>query len=150
MTEVAGPGPATQGSITITAVGQGHTTDTDLWIYDSNRAADPRLWQRRHDRPPASLQSTLTRVYAPGTFYMAISNFQLANNLGSPPDDDFLTGIVLDFPGVVANSSTAINLNLATSIGGTATPATKAAQFDVVFVAFTVVVPVELMDFKIE
>ena len=150
VTEVAGPGSVTQGSITITSVGQGHTTDTDLWIYDPNRAAIPGFGNDDTIGPPASLQSTLTRVYAPGTYYMAISNFQLANNLGSPPDDGFLTGIVMDFPGVVANSSATINLNVATSIGGTPTPATKLAQFDVVFVSFTVVVPVELMDFKIE
>jgi hypothetical protein len=150
VTEVAGPGSVTQGTIVITAVGQGHTTDTDLWIYDSNRAAIPGFGNDDTLGPPTSLQSTLTRDYTPGTYHMAISNFQLANNLGSPPDDNFLTGIVMDFPGVVANSSTTINLNLATSIGGTPTPATKASQFDVVFVSFTVVVPVELTGFTIE
>jgi hypothetical protein len=150
VTEVAGPGSITQGTITITAVGQGHTTDTDLWINDSNRAAIPGYGNDDTLGPPTSLQSTLTRDYTPGTYYMAISNFQLANNLGSPPDDNFLTGTVMDFPGVVANSSTTINLNVATSMGGTPTPATKASQFDVVFVSFTVVVPVELTGFTIE
>jgi hypothetical protein len=150
VTEVAGPGAIPQGSITITAVGQGHTTDTDLWIYDANRAAIPGFGNDDTVGPPTSLQSTLTRTYTPGPFHMAISNFQLANNLGSPPDDNFLTGTVMDFPGVVANSSTTANLNVTTSIGGTQTPATKAAAFDVVFVSFTVVVPVELTGFSVE
>ncbi len=147
VTEVTGPGAVTQGTITITAAGQGHTTDTDLWVYDSTRTAIPGYG---NDDTAVNAQSVLTRDYLPGDFHLAISNFNLANNLGSPPDDAFLTGAVLDFPGVVADSSTATNLNLAHSIGGTAVAATKVGPFDVVFVAFTVVVPVELTGFTIE
>jgi hypothetical protein len=149
VTEVAGPAALIQGSITITSVGQGHSTDTDLWIHDANRAAIPGFGNDDEFGGP-TLQSTLTRTYTPGPHYMAISNFQHANNLGSPPDDDFLTGTVMDFPGVIANSSTTTNLNVTTSIGGTQTAATKVGQFDVVFVSFNVVIPVELTGFTIE
>lgn len=149
VTEVAGPS-IPQGLITITSVGQSAPqTDTDLWVYDSARTA---IVDAGNDDEfgTASLGSVLTRTYVPGTFYLAISNFNIANNLGSPADDDFRTGIVTDFPGVIANSSTTINLNLATLMGGTPQAATKAGPYDIAFVAFTVVIPVELMDFKIE
>ena len=147
VTEVAGPGAVTQGSITITAAGQGHTTDTDIWVFDGNRAAIPGFG---NDDTSVNAQSVLTRDYTPGTYYLAISTYNLAAHLGSPPDDAFLTGNVLDFPGAVADSSTATNANVANSIGGTAVAATKTGAFDIVFVSFTVVVPVELTGFTIE
>jgi hypothetical protein len=74
-------------------------------------------------------------------FHLAVANFNIANNLGSPADDDFRTGAVLDFPGVLANTSTTTNLNVGHTIGGTAVPATKVGPFDVVFVQFTVGTP---------
>jgi hypothetical protein len=149
VTEVVGPGSVTQGTVTITAVGQGHATDTDLWVYDSSRVAIP-TYGNDDTAAPASLQSTLTRTYAPGNFHLAISDFNTANNLGSPPDDGFLTGNVLDFPGAIANASTALNANVTTSIGGTQAPATKVGAFEIAFVSFTVVVPVELTGFTVE
>jgi hypothetical protein len=151
VTEVAGPAALAPGSITITTVGQSAPqTDTDLWIYDSNRTAIPTFGNDDEGAGP-TLGSRLTRTYSAGTFYMAISNFNVANNQGSPPDDDFRTGPVTDFPGVIANSSaTAANLDLDSLMGGTPVTAAKAGPFDVVFVSFSVAVPVELMELTIE
>jgi hypothetical protein len=89
------------------------------------------------------VQGHLIRNYGPGTYYLAMSNFHLSNDQGSPSDDDFRTGTMLDFPNILANSSTTVNLNVAfaftDSAGTTQFPATKVGQFDVVWAQFTVV-----------
>lgn len=137
------------GVITINTLGQGHTTDTDFWVYDSN--FDAIRGSGNDDEDPAggspgtgtTLQSWLARSYAPGTYYIALSNFQLANSEPSPSDDSFRTGALMDFPNVLVNSSTTINLNMAFTISdGTTTlsvPNTKVSQYDVNFFVFTVV-----------
>jgi hypothetical protein len=105
----------TEGNSTITTVGQGHTSDTDIWVYDSNFNAIPGFGNDDHFGG-ATFGSELTREYAPGTYHLALSTFQLMNDQGSPPDDDFRTGAVADFPGVVWNSSTTLNVNTTFSI----------------------------------
>lgn len=133
--ELAGPN-FPQATATITTVGQSAPqTDTDLWVYDGTRTPIPDFGND-DEFGTTSLGSSLTRDYAGGVYYLAISNFNVANNLGSPADDDFRTGVVMDFPGVVANSSTTVNLNLASLIGGVAQPAVKVGPFDIVFVRF--------------
>jgi hypothetical protein len=141
VTEIVGP-TIQPGSRTITSVGQtgASQTDTDLWVYDSNRAAIPGFGNDDEFNGP-TLGSTLTRTYASGVFHMGISNFQMANNQPSPVDDDFRTGTLMDFPGVIANSSTTTNLNVGTTIDGVAVPATKVGIFDMVFVQFSVGAP---------
>ena len=149
VTEVAGP-IINEGARTITTVGQSNPqVDTEVWIYDSNRAAIVD-WGNDDEFGTASLGSRLTRTYTPGAHHLAITDFNFANNLGSPPDDDFRTGAVVDFPGVLVNSTTLVGLDLDSTIDGIPQPATKTGIFDVVFVSFTVTVPVELIDFKVE
>ena len=148
VTEIAGPTNAAQ-SLIITTVGQ-TTTDTDMWVYNSARVAIANFGNDDEPAPGTTLQSLLNRTYAPGAYHLSISNFQWANNLPAAPDDRFQNGGVLDFPGSIANSSTTTALTLNPNIGGTPVPATKAGFFDVVFVSFTVVVPVELLDFQVE
>jgi hypothetical protein len=132
--EVAGPGPL-EGTLTITTVGQSAPqTDTDLWIYDSDRTAIVDFGND-DELGTASLGSSLTRTFAPGGYYLVLSNFNLANSLGSPPDDDFRSGLVLDFPGIVVNSSTSVNLDLDSLIDGTPQAALKSDPFEVVFIA---------------
>lgn len=136
-----------EGAITITTVGQGHSTDTDLWIYDSqlnaivgygNDDANPA-----GGAPATSLQSWLTRNYTPGTYYLALTNFQFALSQPSPSDDNFRTGTLTDFPNIAVNSSATVNLNLTFSVtdslGTTQFPATKVGQFDVFWGQFTVI-----------
>jgi hypothetical protein len=131
-------GSYAEGSITITTVGQGHTTDTDLWVYDGALNAIPGYGNDDHFGG-STLGSTLTRTYTAGTYYLALSNFQLANDLGSPADDDFRTGTTMDFPNVIANSSTTVGLNMAFNIGGNSFAATKSSQYEVYWGKFTVV-----------
>ncbi|HMP02797.1 MAG TPA: PEP-CTERM sorting domain-containing protein [Gemmatales bacterium] len=135
-------GTFVDGTITITTLGQGHTTDTDMWVYDANFDAIPGYGNDDTLGPPTSFQSTLTRTYAPGTYYVAISNFNLANDQASPADDNFRSGTVLDFPGAVLNGSTTAGLNLSFAItdanGTVQFGALKPEAFDIFWGQFTV------------
>ncbi len=129
------------GTIEITTVGQGHTTDTDLWVYDSNFNAIP-TYGNDDEFGTTSLQSRLSRTYAPGTYFLALTNFAFSNDQASPVDDDFRTGTVTDFPGVALNSSTTTNLNVAfqfTDANGVQQFAsTKAGAYDINWFQFSV------------
>jgi hypothetical protein len=138
------------GQISISSFGQGHSSDTDLWVYDGGFNAiagsgnDDESVLGGTPGTGATLQSWLSRAYAPGTYYIAISNFQTANSSASPSDDDFRTGSLMDVAGVLANSSTTVNLNMqfaVTDSGGipVVVANTKVGQFDVNFFQFTVV-----------
>ena len=103
------------GNILINTVGQ-TTLDTDLWVYDSAFNAivgygndDESL---NNGGTGATLQSRLPRTYGAGTYYLAMSRFQMSNNQGSPSDDDFRTGLMMDFPDVVVQSSTTTTTTL--------------------------------------
>jgi hypothetical protein len=95
------------GSIDLNWTGQGHTTDTDIWVYDS--ALQPIPGYGNDDN--TGLQSRLTRNYTPGTYYVAAGRFNTANNQASPEDDNFETGAVAEFAGMVLTSSTGTNAN---------------------------------------
>jgi len=138
------------GEITISTFNQGHTTDTDMWVYDSNFNAirgygnDDESVAGGTPGTGASLQSWLARNYAPGTYYLSLSNFSTANDQPAPSDDDFRTGTLMDFPGVIANSSTTAALNMTFTITDSAGTTlqvanTKAGAFDINFFQFTVV-----------
>jgi hypothetical protein len=138
------------GLITMNWNGQGHTTDTDIWVYDSN--LNPIVGYGNDDSSLAlggapiastSLQSWLARNYAPGVYYLAVTNFGLLNDQPSPSDDNFRTGGILEFPGMVMNSSTTINLNLSFTIDDGTTPlvvsALKTEAYEILWYSFTVV-----------
>ncbi len=139
------------GSIQLTTFGQGHTSDTDMWVYDGNLNAmtgygnDDEAANAISGGPGtgASLQGFFARDYAPGVYYLAISNYNLMNDKASPSDDDFRTGTLLDFPNAVANSSTTTGVNLTfritDSLGTTLqVPNSHAGAFDVNWFKFTV------------
>lgn len=127
---------ATPGPVTITTVDQSSPqTDTDLWIYDSNGRAIPDFGNDDAFASP-TLGSTLTRTYGSGTYFLALSNFNLANEQASPEDDDFTNGPITDFPGPILNSSTTQSLDLDSLIDGVPVSATKVGPYDVVFVRF--------------
>lgn len=149
-TEAVNPtfiGNFNQGSININTVAQGHTTDTDFWVYDSN--LDPIAGYGNDDNstngggPGGGLQSWLTRDYAPGTYYIAMTTFNFANDQGSPSDDNFRTGAMMDFANVAVNSGSGTNQNMQFSISDGvntfAVPATHAAAFDIAWFSFTVI-----------
>lgn len=129
------------GTIEITTVGQGHTTDTDIWVYDSSLNAIP-TYGNDDEFGTSSLGSRLSRTYAPGTYYLALTNFAFSNDQASPTDDDFRSGTVTDFSGIALNSSTTANVNVAfqfTDANGTQQFAnTKVGAYDINWIQFTV------------
>lgn len=129
------------GPITVSTDIVGQTTDTDIWVYDASLNPIPGFGN--DDRfSSTSSRSHLVRTFLPGTYYVAVTNFNFANNQASPTDDDFRSGTVTDFAGVAVNSSTstALTLNLSvTDCAGTVTSnSTKAAAFDINWYTFTV------------
>jgi hypothetical protein len=135
-------GTVLPGSIHLTTRGQGHTSDTDFWIYDAGFNAIPGFGNDQTTLAAGS-QSDLIRTFAPGRYYIALTNWNLANDQGSPPDDRWRTGTVLDFPDIVLNNSTTIGLNMAMRInhpGGSVFWAnTKTGPFDINWATFYVV-----------
>lgn len=137
-------GTALEGPVSV-AKDPTTTTDTDFWVYNASTGlAVPTFG---NDDP-----GSVTRTQGPGNYVVAISNFNLANDQGSPSDDTFRTGNVLDFPGVVVNSSgsTVQNCNIRiTSGSGQINPVIapppapqtqfKLNQFDVVFYNYSVI-----------
>lgn len=130
-----------EGSIEFSSAGQGHATDTDLWVYDAGFL--PIAGYGNDDafgQPHA--QSRLSRFFAPGVYYIAISERNLANHLASPADDDFRSGAVMDFPNAVANSGTATDRILTFAItdsrGVTKVACAKEEPYEVVWVKLRV------------
>ncbi len=134
---VAGPVGIAPGDVTITTIGQ-TAVDTDLWVYNGARVAQAG-YGNDDQFGTTSSQSVLTRSYDPGVYYLAESNWNLANDQASPADDDYRAGNVMDFPGVVAGSSTSTtDTDLDVQIGGTAVTVVRNGSFDVQFVRFIV------------
>jgi hypothetical protein len=106
------PGTFAAGAITVTTVGQ-TTADTDIALFDSNlnivmSVEGAATNDDEHCHPGTSLQSWLTRTLAPGTYYLAVGGYNSGTNHPSPTDEDFMTGIVLDFPDSIACSTTGV------------------------------------------
>jgi len=138
------------GTISMNWLGQGHSTDTDMWVYDSNFNAI-RGYGNDDEDPMggspgtgATLQSYLSRQYLPGIYYIAVSNWNMANSMGSPSDDGYRSGQMAEFPDMVLNSSTSTGLNLTFTIAdstGTSLQVanTKVNAFDINWFCFEVV-----------
>ncbi len=105
--DVAG-GAFPVGTLTIRTTGQ-TAADTELWVYDSN--FNP-IANFGNDNDGASLQSRMSRTFAQGTYYLAIGETNLANNLASPSDDGRRTAAVADFAGYVVSSASTPSANL--------------------------------------
>jgi hypothetical protein len=139
---IAIPGLYNPGQIVITTAGQGHSTDTEIYLYDSN--LDPVPLGHNDDNTTAGgLQSRVVVTLNSGTYYVGVSIFNTANNIGDAnPLENYLTGPLLDFPNVLVNNSTSTTSNVGFSIsdGGTTTPvaATHSSVFDIAWGQFTV------------
>ena len=132
------------GQIVLTTVGQGHTEDTEILVYDAS--LNPVPGYMNDDESVAeggadTSRSRLVRNYDAGTYYVAISTYNTANNQPSPATDDFRTGNVLDFANAIIAQSTSAAANMqfaVTDSTGTQTfPASKAA-YDIYWATFTV------------
>lgn len=134
------PGFVMPGSIGIVPDSATATAlDTDWWVYDQNFSALPDFGHDDAD------ETVITRSLSPGNYYIAMGNYNSCNNLGSPADDTFRSGIVLDFPGVHANSTTGAltTMNITVRDGSTVLTGTgsRANPFEIAWYRFSVVVP---------
>ncbi len=138
------------GLITINLGDQGHTTDTEVWVYDAGFDAIAGYGNDDSSTtlggaPASTSRSWLARNYSAGVYYIAVTNFALTNDQPSPSDDNFRTGAMADFPNAVWNSSTAINVDLTFTIedvaGPIQVPNTKFSQYDINWFKFTVLPP---------
>lgn len=150
-TVALGPAPLAgtllAGQITITTEGQGHSTDTELKVYDSNLSPIPGF---ANDDTPLALpgggnqfQSTLQRVFPQGTYYLLLARFNMADNQLPGADDGYQDGDVLDFPDVVLASNTTTGSNVSFAVtdaaGTTAYPAfLSASPYEILWYQFTV------------
>ncbi|MBX3387041.1 MAG: hypothetical protein KF768_10760 [Phycisphaeraceae bacterium] len=122
------------GSITISR--SGVTTAVDILVYDADFEA---VADFLNDGTAAGF----TRTYTPGTYYVAISNANTADDRPAPADSATRSNPVMDFPGAVANSMTALMTTLAVRFIDSASndvvvPAPKTGPFDVSWVKFVV------------
>lgn len=138
-----------EGAITITNTGMTSTQDLDLMVLDSNLQPIPGYLNDDFldgTTVPAggsTLNALLTRNYAPGIYYLAISNFNTASDLASPSDEGAANASVMDFSGVIANSSTtalaSMPFKFVDSSGTFNFTGSKPGAFDVYFAKFTVI-----------
>lgn len=130
------------GTINISTLGR-TTADSSLMILDGSFNAIAGFSNDDEPSPGTSLQSSLTRTFAAGTYYLAISNFNLTNSQTSAPDDGFDDSARLDFADAIVNSSTTVNVDLdfgiTDSLGTTEFSALKTGPYDVLFYEFEVV-----------
>ena len=148
------PGTFLAGQITLSTVGQ-TTIDTDIHLFNSALTVIDDA--SNDDESVAegglgtALQSQLRRTLTAGTYYLAIGRWNVGTNDNSPGSDDYRTGNVLDFPNLIACSSstnaaagTDFDVTIADSTG-TPVPVTVlgavSTPFEVVFVQFTVADP---------
>ncbi|CAN5819197.1 hypothetical protein BH11PLA1_BH11PLA1_23060 [soil metagenome] len=136
------------GSISISTVGQTGATqsDTDLWVYDSSFNAIPLAGNDDSKVNTASAGSDLTRTYTAGTYYIAVGLYNTGNNQASPADEDFQLGNVMDFPGVIASSSTTsaptnVSIKITDSDGDVPVALSTSGIFTVAFAKMVVAPP---------
>jgi hypothetical protein len=141
------PGTFAPGPITVTTVGQ-TTADTDIALYDSNlnivmSVEGSATNDDEHCHPGTSLQSWLTRTLAPGTYYLAIGGYDTGTSHAAPTDEDFMTGVALDFPRAIACNTTGVGADRDFQITDGATTYTSAGvvtskYFEIRWAMFTV------------
>ena len=134
---VSAVGTIVDGSISLSR-GAGNTADVDYWVYDSNYNA---IADAGHDSPDPTIVS---RTYAPGTYYVAWGNFNLANSLGSPADDSLRNGNVMDFANVAADSSSLavaiMDMSINSPAGPLNVPLSRNSPLDIPWVRMVVAV----------
>ena len=105
-------GPFTEGAINFAEVGA-NVMDFDYWVYDTDGNPIPGYGHDDNDAPG------MTRPFLPGTYFVAVSRFNFANNLPSPADDAYRTGNVADFPGIALSDAEVNNPPIAATLGVT-------------------------------
>jgi hypothetical protein len=140
-----------QGAITVKTTDQAYSTNTEFFVYDANLnpvVPTPDTAFNNDDNTVAGggtgsgSKSIATRNLTPGDYYVAISTFNLANNIAAPTDERTRSSPVWSGPDAISTSATAVgdvSFTISDAAGNSATvPATKADLLDIVWVKFTV------------
>ncbi|MBL8857447.1 MAG: hypothetical protein JNL28_02945, partial [Planctomycetes bacterium] len=143
VTPVVVPGTFVGTSITISTIGQ-TTQDTELYVYDSN--FNPMPGYHNDDEGPggATAQSRIIRPFPAGTYYLAVSDYNTCNNLSdSNGDEDFTTGLLLDFPDALVSADRETgpvdyDATIDDGSGPVAVTLVGDGEFDIAWAVFTV------------
>lgn len=95
------------GAFTFSTLGR-TTVDTEIALYDSSFAPVPGFWSDDEPSPGTSFQSVMSGTLTPGTYYLAVGSFNMANNNSNPVTDRSQASSVADFGGWIMSSSTSI------------------------------------------
>lgn len=130
------------GTVSITTIDQGHTSNTHIHVYDGNLNPIPGFSNIRPNT--STFQSLLEREYDPGTYYLAISLRNLANDQATPDDTISRNQPVMDFAGMlVAGQPTSndqdVSFAITDSDGTVAFNADRGGNYGVYWATFTVV-----------
>ena len=138
------PGSFLPGSITIDCTPQ-TSADTEMWLYDG--AFNPIAGSDEPGLTPLTARpAKITETLAAGTYTVAVSNWNTANNLPLNPLNDIAgADTVLDFPNSLANNSTGVSVNCSFQISDGVTTSivalTKTASYELLWATFTVGTP---------
>lgn len=103
------------GEFVLTTRNQGHTTDTEIFLYDSN--FNLIRWNDDAPTPATGLQSEITQGLVTGTYYLAVSTFSTAIAEANESIDRSATGNRFDFAdGIARNSSSTSSVNVSFAI----------------------------------
>ncbi len=137
------PAALRSGPITITTVGQGHNTDTELFVLDHDLVPIPG-WRNDDDPGGPTAQSRLARVVPAGVYHLAVGRFNVADHLLSGADDDYPLAPVLDFPDTLlswsASGSADVSFALMDATGTVQVPASlPVLPFEIAWYRLTVI-----------
>lgn len=143
-------GSFTEGSFTFTNFGLNSTLDTEVLVLNSSFGvigSNDDVLDVANGGPAlptgsSGLNSFLPISLTPGTYYLAISNFNTSTSSASTANEGSADASVLDFAGAMVNSSTgviaAIPFRIISPDGTLDFQATKPGGYDVYFASFTV------------
>lgn len=79
--------------------------NSEIWLYDASFNAIVDGGNDDFLARPGAGPSRMVRALTPGTYYLAVSRTNLANNLKAAPDDGWRNGSITDFPNVIVSGS---------------------------------------------
>lgn len=143
-----------EGPLTITTIGQGHGTNTEIQLYDSTFT--PVAGGHNDDYAPSSptTQSRVDVTLTAGIYYVAVGDFNTSTDqVDASATEGNLNGNLLDFPDLIVNGSTAgssgspLDLSFTITDGVTTFPVTasKTARYQIYFATFTVETPTTVL-----
>ncbi|MBL8878066.1 MAG: proprotein convertase P-domain-containing protein [Phycisphaerales bacterium] len=129
------------GEFVLTTRAQGHTTDTEIFLYDSN--FNLIRWNDDAPAPATGTQSEIVQGLSAGTYYLAVSTFSTAIAPANEAVDRSVSGNRFDLPDAIArnsSSSTSVNVSFAISdsAGTTQFGAALASSYEIYWSTFDV------------